>query len=143
MNNSDLWLEKVASVILGVVFGVLLVSVGATDFDVMAGMFTLSNYQLPIVLSLGVITGAIGMLVVKRIKALSMITQKKITFNRSDLNTKSVIGAVLFGIGWAITLSCPGTAIVMIGEGKMIGLVVVLGIIIGTFIWGWYNPKKY
>ncbi len=132
---------KIVSVGLGIVFGMLLVSIGGTSFDVMAGMFLFENFQLPIVLGLAVVTGAIGMYLVERMKAKSVIGQKEITFGAVPFSPKVFIGAIFFGIGWALTASCPGTAMVMIGEGKMSGLFVIVGIIIGTIAYGYFNRK--
>ncbi len=132
-------LLKFISVILGTVFGILLVSIGGTTFDVMAGMFLFENFQLPIVLSLAVVTGAIGMFLVKRMKAKSVVSQKEITFGAVKFSRRVFIGALFFGTGWALTASCPGTAMVMIGEGKLTGLFVVVGIILGTIAFGFFN----
>jgi uncharacterized membrane protein YedE/YeeE len=132
-------LLKILSVMLGTVFGILLVSIGGTTFDIMAGMFLFENFQLPIVLGLAVATGAVGMFVVKRMNATSIISQKEITFGAVKFSRRVFIGALFFGTGWALTASCPGTAMVMIGEGKLTGLFVVAGIIIGTITFGYFN----
>ena len=132
-------LLKILSVMLGTVFGLLLVSIGGTSFDIMAGMFLFENFQLPIVLSLAVVTGAVGMFAVKRMKAKSIVSQKEITFGAVSFSRRVLIGALFFGAGWALTASCPGTAMVMIGEGKLTGLFVVAGIIIGTLAFGFFN----
>ena len=44
-----------------------------------------------------------------------------------------VLGAILFGIGWAITGTCPGPAITMVGEGKLTAIVTLIGIFAGTY----------
>jgi uncharacterized membrane protein YedE/YeeE len=137
--QKNLPLLKILSVILGTVFGMLLVSIGGTTFDVMAGMFLFQDFQLPIVLSLAVVTGAVGMFLVKRMKAKSIVSQKEITFGAVKFSRRVVIGALFFGTGWALTASCPGTAMVMIGEGKMTGMFVVVGIIVGTLGYGYFN----
>jgi uncharacterized membrane protein YedE/YeeE len=137
--QKNLPLLKVVSVGLGIIFGLLLVSIGGTSFNVMAGMFLFENLQLPIVLGLAVVTGAMGMFLIKRMKAKSIISQKPITFGAVDFSPKVIIGAVFFGIGWALTASCPGTAMVMIGEGKLTGLFVIIGIVIGTITFGYFN----
>ena len=43
-NNAIL---KLASIVLGSVFGFLLVSIGATTFDIQAKMFLFQDFQLP------------------------------------------------------------------------------------------------
>jgi len=132
-------LLKILSVMLGTVFGILLVSIGGTTFDTMAGMFLFTDFQLPIVLALAVVTGAAGMFLVKRMKAKSIVSQKEITFGAVKFSRRVFIGALFFGTGWALTASCPGTAMVMIGEGKLTGLFVVAGIIVGTIGFGYFN----
>jgi uncharacterized membrane protein YedE/YeeE len=37
----------------------------------------------------------------------------------------------VFGIGWAITGACPGTASTTLGGGSVMGIVLVVGIITG------------
>lgn len=130
-----------SSAILGILFSWILISIGGTDFDVMIGMFQLTNFQLPIVLSLSVVIGAIGMFIVRRMNANSIISQKEITFGAMPFNKRTVFGAILFGVGWGITASCPGTALAMIGEGKVSGILVAIGAFIGTIIYGIINKK--
>jgi uncharacterized membrane protein YedE/YeeE len=135
-------LLKLLSVMLGTIFGILLVSIGGTTFNTMAGMFLFTDFQLPIVLGLAVITGAAGMFLVNRMKAKSIVSQKEITFGAVKFSRRVFIGALFFGTGWALTASCPGTAMVMIGEGKLTGLFVVAGIIVGTIGFGYFNRNS-
>lgn len=46
----------------------------------------------------------------------------------------TVPGAILFGVGWAVTGACPGAALVQIGEGKLAALVSVAGMLAGAWI---------
>ena len=129
---------KILSVLLGVLFGFLLVSVGATDFDYQAKMFLFKDFQLPIVLAVAMFTGMAGVWMIRRMKANNLIDQTDIKYIKMPFNRRLLIGSLLFGIGWALTASCPGTAIAMLGEGKLIGIPVVLGILLGTWIYGLY-----
>ncbi len=42
----------------------------------------------------------------------------------------SNFGGVLFGVGWAISVVCPGTAIGALGEGRWHALFVIVGMIV-------------
>ena len=44
--------------------------------------------------------------------------------------------SILFGIGWATAGTCPGPAAVAIGEGRLAGLAIVAGIIVGVLLEG-------
>lgn len=133
---------KILSIILGLGFGFLLVSVGATEHSVQKGMFLFEDFTLPIVLSTAMISGMIGTWIIRRIKARSLIKQEKINYPHDKFSKRLLIGAVAFGLGWALTASCPGTAFVMIGEGKMAGIPVIIGILAGTWLFGLYNVRS-
>jgi len=135
-------ITSVAAMGLGSAFGFLLVSVGATTFDVMAEMFLFENFQLPIVLAIAMMTGVVGVWMIQRMKATSIISQKAIEYHKIKYSPRLIMGALFFGVGWALTASCPGTAVAMLGEGKLIGLPVVAGIFAGTWIFGMYNKQS-
>ena len=40
-------------------------------------------------------------------------------------------GGVIFGIGWALTGACPGTASTTLGAGSLLGLVLISGMVAG------------
>ena len=43
-------------------------------------------------------------------------------------------GGLLFGVGWALAGTCPGTALAQIGEGKLAGIVTFAGIVLGAYV---------
>ncbi len=135
-------IQKSASMGLGAVFGFLLVLVGATTFDIQAAMFLFEDFQLPIVLAVAMMTGVVGVWMIKRMKASSIIVQQQIEFMKIPFSRNLLLGSVFFGTGWALTASCPGTAVAMLGEGKLIGVPVVAGILAGTWLFGFYSKQK-
>jgi uncharacterized membrane protein YedE/YeeE len=52
-----------------------------------------------------------------------------------------LIGALLFGAGWALAGSCPGTVITQLGEGKIFAVFTILGIFTGVWIFQKWQPK--
>jgi uncharacterized membrane protein YedE/YeeE len=130
---------KVVSIVLGALFGFLLVSVGATTFDYQAKMFLFEDFQLPIVLAVAMVTGMTGVWMLRRMNANTLIDQSDIEYIKMPFTRRMLIGSILFGIGWALTASCPGTAVAMLGEGKLVGVPVVIGILSGTWLFGLYN----
>lgn len=134
-------ITKTASIFLGVVFGFLLVLAGATTFDMQAAMFLFKDFQLPIVLAVAMVTGIVGVWMLRRMRANSLIAQEKIEFSPVIFSSRLFLGSLFFGIGWALTASCPGTAVAMIGEGKLAGFPIVVGILGGTWLFGLYNRR--
>ncbi|MCK5902543.1 MAG: YeeE/YedE family protein [Cocleimonas sp.] len=134
---------NLASTVLGTIFGFLLVSIGATNFDLQAQMFLFQDFQLPIVLGMAVLTGITGMWMLSRMQAKTIIDQDEMSYFPAPFSRRLVVGALIFGIGWGLTASCPGTAMAMVGEGKMSGLAVAFGILAGTFVFGLFNQWQH
>jgi uncharacterized protein len=51
-------------------------------------------------------------------------------------------GALLFGVGWGVAGTCPGTALAQIGEGRLAGLVTLTGILLGAWLEGWQTRRR-
>jgi hypothetical protein len=59
----------------------------------------------------------------------------------SPLNSRVIIGAAMFGIGWGLSGVCPGPAIAGLGVGNWPLLYVIGGILIGAWIEGRFFEK--
>jgi hypothetical protein len=126
---------------LGVLFGFTLSRVGASDYNLIYAMFTGEDLKLAMVIGTAIVTAAIGM----RIIALTGnkgYNGQKITVNKKPLNKYSAYGGVLFGVGWAMSGACPGTVLAQVGEGKVLGLFTMLGIVTGTYIYALIAENK-
>lgn len=108
----------------GLVFGFLLSRVGATEFDAIAGMFLLTDLHL-----MGVIGGAI---VVAGIGFAWRRRRGEDTIAPKPVKPGLVLGAALFGAGWALTGTCPGTGLAQLGEGQWMAVFTVAGMLAGS-----------
>jgi uncharacterized membrane protein YedE/YeeE len=53
----------------------------------------------------------------------------------------SILGGILFGLGWALVGACPGPIYILIGAGFWSFVVVLIGALLGTFIYGILKEK--
>lgn len=127
-------LRNIAYLFAGIFFGFALSRSGASDYDFIYQMFTGENLKLALLMGTAIVIGAAGMKILK-LTGSKDITGADININRKPLTRYTVIGAALFGIGWAATGACPGTVLAQIGEGKLLGLFTLLGMVFGTFIY--------
>ena len=135
--------KKIGYLLSGMFFGFALSRSGASDYNFIYYMFTGENLKLALLMSMAIITGALGMLVLK-VLGNKDVNGKEIKINRKPLNKYTVAGGILFGIGWAVSGACPGTVLAQIGEGKVLGLVTFFGMLFGTYIYARmaeYNPR--
>ncbi len=120
----------------GIAFGFLMSRAGATTFDYHAKMFLFEDFQLMIVICLAIVVAMVGVVLLKRSHVRAVATGAEIDFVKKPYQKGLIAGALLFGIGWGMTASCPGTVPAMIGEGKVTGIFALIGILIGTMAYG-------
>ena len=46
---------------------------------------------------------------------------------------RNILGGVVFGAGWALTGTCPGTGLAQIGEGQTLAVFTVAGMVLGAW----------
>lgn len=119
------------TVVFGAMFGFVLSRVGATDYDSIRAMFALQNLHLA-----GVMATAIGLLALgfwlARRKATRTLDGQPLALAPKPMTQGLVVGALLFGVGWALSGTCPGTALAQLGEGKLAALATLAGILISS-----------
>ncbi len=125
----------------GIFFGFALSRSGASDYNFIHYMFTGENFKLALLMATAIVIGVIGMMILKALGNKD-VHGRDIKINRKPLNKYTVIGGILFGIGWAVSGACPGTVLAQIGEGKVLGLVTFLGMLFGTYIYALMAENK-
>ncbi len=134
-------LKRIGFLLFGIFFGFVLSRSGASDYNFIHQMFTGENLKLALLMGTAIVTGAIGMIILKR-AGNKDIKGDQIKISKKPLNKYTVIGGAIFGLGWAITGACPGTVLAQVGEGKLLGLFTLLGMIFGTFIYALVAEKN-
>ena len=120
--------------LLGVAFGFVLSRSGAGDYDYIQGMFLFERFQLYGIIGTAVVVTSVGLWLIKR-RGRTM-AGAPIGIERKSLNTGTVVGGVLFGVGWSITGMCPGPMFVNIGEGKVYAVAALAGALTGAALFG-------
>jgi len=119
----------------GIIFGFLLHKGGATKYDVIMGQLLLTDFTVVKIMLAGVVTGMLG---IYFMKSRGWI---KLTLKNGSVG-KNVIGALIFGVGFAVLGYCPGTIAGAIGNGYLDAITGgVAGIILGTWIFAVMYPK--
>lgn len=121
--------------VFGILFGFLLHKGGATKYDVIIGQLLLTDFT---VLKIMLSAVAVGMIGIYFMKSLGWI---KLSLKSGSVG-KNVIGALIFGVGFAVLGYCPGTIAGAIGNGYLDAIVGGLaGIILGTWIFAVMYPR--
>ena len=120
-------------VVFGSAFGFILSRAGATSYDAIAGMFLLEDLHLFGVIGVAIAVSAIGFELMRR-TGVKARRGGAIALSKKPVQPGLVIGGLLFGVGWGLAGTCPGTALAQIGEGRLAGVFTFAGILLGAWL---------
>ena len=136
INYGSAYRTNILGLGLGVLFGYFMSHAGATTYDYHAKMFLMIDFQLVKVIGTAIVVAFIGVSLLKKFQVRAVATGAVVDFVKKPYQQGLIAGAFIFGIGWAMTASCPGTVPAMIGEGKVGALFTLAGLILGTMAFG-------
>ena len=123
-------------VTLGVLFGFLLSRAGATTYDYYATLFLFQDLQLMWVIAAAAAVGWGGVRAFRHFQIQIWGTDEPVQFRPKPMKAGLVPGALLLCVGWGLAGTCPGTALAMLGEGKLSAGCSIVGILLGTYLYG-------
>ncbi len=113
--------------VLGSLLGFSLSRIGFTSWDEVSAMFTFRDLRMFLAFAVGVglLTGAFA------------IVQRRAPrpWPGRPIHRGTLLGGVIFGLGWAISGACPGVLLAQIGEGRLYALFALAGVALGN--WGY------
>ena len=121
-------------VALGVAFGLALSRSGAADYGFIQSMFLFESFQLYGIIGTAVLLTAPGLWWIRRRGRTAL--GEALQIERKPMNRGTVVGGLLFGVGWSITGMCPGPMLVNIGEGKVYAVAALAGALVGAGLFG-------
>jgi len=128
-------LQLVLGAAVGFCFGFLLQKGGVTRYDVLMGQLLLKDWTVVKVMLTAILTGMLGIYLL-RIPGLAKLHTWSGSFG------STVVGGIIFGIGFAILGYCPGTMAGAAGQGSLDALLGgVPGIVVGAGIYASLYPK--
>ena len=127
--------------LVGFIFGIVLTKSEAVSWYRIYEMFQFQSFHMYGIIGVAVATGLIGIQIIKRnnikdIKGLPIVIEDK-----EKGSARYWIGGLFFGLGWALVGSCPGPIFILLGAGFLPVIFVLLGALVGTFIYGILKDK--
>ncbi len=116
---------------LGTAFGFVLAWAGMTNPDVIQRMLLLEEAYLFLVMFSSIAVAFTGVRILRRRRARALLTGEPLAWSPARPARNHVAGSVLFGLGWATTLSCPGPIAAQLGQGRLWSLCTIAGICVG------------
>jgi uncharacterized membrane protein YedE/YeeE len=116
--------------VFGTLFGFAFTGAGLNQYDVIHRMLSLRNFD-PFLIMGSAMATALPILWLLERRAWVTPMGGRLALRRWPVDRGHVTGGVIFGIGWALTGACPGTASTTLGAGSLLGLVLIAGMVAG------------
>jgi len=106
--------------VVGLLFGLGLIISGMTDPAKVIGFLDLAGTwdpSLAFVMAGAILIGAIGFTIAKK-RQFSLLGAPMRLSSTTKLDTRLLLGSLVFGIGWGLSGFCPGPAVVSAAAGQ-------------------------
>jgi uncharacterized membrane protein YedE/YeeE len=125
--------------IVGIFFGIILSKSEAISWFRIYEMFKFQSFHMYGIIGSAVVIGIIFVQFMKRSK-LKNIDGNLVEFIPKKRGLyRNIFGGIIFGLGWALAGACPGPLFVLVGRGVLPVLIVIIGAMIGAFV---YHASK-
>ena len=134
-------MRNIKFLLLGIFFGIVLAKAQVISWFRIYEMFRFESFHMYGIIGSAVVLGAVIVQFIKR-SNLKAIDGTPITIEPKATTYKaSIFGGILFGLGWALVGACPGPIYILIGAGFWSFIVVLIGALLGTFLYGVLKEK--
>lgn len=126
-----------AYVVVGILFGMLLVKSEVASWYRIQEMFRFQSFHMYGILGSAMMTATASLQLLKRFQVRSLSGEPIVVPPKQmGRGHRYWIGGIVFGIGWALTGTCPGPLFAVVGSGATVFIVVVAAALLGTWTYG-------
>lgn len=125
----------------GIFFGIVLTKAEAVSWYRIYEMFHFQSFHMFGIIGTALLTGILGLQIFKRKKVKDFHGFPIKVIEKESGFWRYILGGILFGLGWALVGSCPGPIFILLGTGTYAVAVVLIGALLGTYIYGLVKDK--
>lgn len=126
---------RAAAAAFGIAFGFLISWGQFTDPDRIREMLLLEDPYLYLMMFSAIAVAFAGTLLLRRIGARALLTGEPLSLDRTRPKRRHLVGAAIFGLGWAISDSCPAPVAGQLAQGVFWSGFTIVGIALGIVLY--------
>lgn len=134
-------MKSLKFLLVGFIFGIVLTKSEAVSWYRIYEMFMFQSFHMYGIIMVAIVTGIIGIQIIKRNTIKDINGLPIVIPDKEPGSARFYIGGILFGLGWALVGSCPGPIFILLGAGFLPVVLVLLGALLGTFLYGLLRNK--
>jgi uncharacterized membrane protein YedE/YeeE len=120
----------------GIFFGIVLTKAEAVSWYRIYEMFHFQSFHMYGIIGSALFTGVLGLQIIKKYKLKDFSGLPITIIDKERGFWRYIIGGTIFGLGWALVGCCPGPIYILLGTGTYAIVVVFIGALLGTYIYG-------
>ena len=134
-------IKYIQLLVLGVLFGIIMSKSEAISWFRIYEMFKFQSFHMYGIIGTAVILGLIITRIIKKYQLKDFNGEKIVIADKEMSVFRYLLGGVIFGLGWALVGACPGPIYILLGAGFWSVGVVLLGALLGTYLYGVFKDK--
>ncbi len=127
--------------VTGTIFGIILTKSQVISWFRIYEMFRFESFHMYGIIGSAVILGVVITRIIGKMQMKDIHNEEIIIPDKNKGFVRYMMGGILFGLGWALVGACPGPLFALLGAGYWTILVVIIGSILGTFLYGLFRNK--
>ena len=135
---------SVAAFLSGLIFGLGLILSGMANPEKVLGFLDLAGLwdpSLAFVMGGAILVGLVAFTVARK-RTLSFLGFNMKLSASTHIDSRLVVGSLMFGVGWGIAGFCPGPGLVALGAGELKAVVFVSSMVAGMGVYEWIERKR-
>jgi uncharacterized protein len=126
---------RLAAALFGAAFGFLISWGQFSDPDRIRDMLLLRDLYLYLMMFSAIAVALAGTWLLRRRRARALLTGEPLSVERTRPERRHIVGAAIFGVGWAIVDSCPAPIAAQLSQGVVWSIFTIAGIFIGVEVY--------
>jgi uncharacterized membrane protein YedE/YeeE len=128
-------MQHLRFLLLGSIFGFILTKAEVLSWFRIQEMFHFDSFHMYGIIGSAIFTAMISLIMIKKYH-LKTVEGEPIILKPKALHKGTLIGGIIFGLGWAFTGACPGPMFALVGNGYLVILVMLMAAVAGTWTYG-------
>lgn len=128
-------------ILVGFIFGIVLTKSEAVSWYRIYEMFQFQSFHMYGIIMVAIGVGAIGVQLIKRNNIKDYQGNPIVIADKEPGSFRYWVGGIFFGLGWGLVGACPGPIFILIGAGFWSVILILIGALLGTFLYGVLKDK--
>jgi len=128
-------MKNIKFLFIGILFGIVLSKAEVISWYRIFEMFKFQSFHMYGIIGSAVMTGMVLFYFFNKGTIKTYVGDKIEIEPKKKGFSRNIIGGTIFGLGWALAGACPGPMFILLGRGVAAIVVVIIGSLMGAFLY--------